>query len=149
MKPSKEIIKAAETVFLAMAYTETLRPIVEGYQRRIFEELGWHGYTQKNAYLVPDTVFEKWMARCNEERIKAHLDVDDPEKCPLLVAEHLQMQAERALIDLIEPITHINADDAICSGLDNYKKLIDLTLRWLAPYTSSAANILKAVAHAE
>lgn len=149
MKPSKKIIKAAETVFLAMAYTETMRPIVEGYQKRIFEELGWPGYTEKTAYLLPDSVFDQWVARCNEERIKAHLSVDDPGKCPLLVAEHLQVQAERALIDLVEPITHISAHDAICSGTENYKKLIDLTLRWLAPYTDSAANLLKKVGGAE
>ena len=33
--PTPEMIKAAKSVFLAMAHTETVRPIVEGYQREL------------------------------------------------------------------------------------------------------------------
>ena len=31
------MIVAAETLFIAMAYTQTIRPIVEGYQAEIWE----------------------------------------------------------------------------------------------------------------
>ena len=35
--PSKELLKAAELVFVTMAHTETIRPIVEGYKQKILD----------------------------------------------------------------------------------------------------------------
>jgi hypothetical protein len=149
---TKDMIQAAKTVFKAMAFTQTIRPIVEGYQQQIINEmkpqanerdakncqLGFKIITSpKQSYLMNNTDFQIYLKRCNEERIKAKLHVKSEEYCPLLVAEDLQRQAERAFIDIMEPVTHLTADKVLCTGLDNYKQLIDLSLRLLAPYVDN------------
>jgi hypothetical protein len=39
--PTAAMIKAAENVFVAIAFEQTVRPIVEGYQRKILAERTW------------------------------------------------------------------------------------------------------------
>ncbi len=39
--PTAEQIRSAELVFNCMALIATIRPVVEGYQRRILEENRW------------------------------------------------------------------------------------------------------------
>ena len=151
---TEDMKQAAKTVFMAMAFTETIRPIVEGYQQKIINEMkpqvnerDSKNYQMefktitnpKHSYLMNNTDFKIYLKRCNEERIKAKLHVENEEYCPLLVAEDLQRQAERAFIDIMEPITHLSADRVLCSkdGLDNYKKLIDISLRLLASFVNN------------
>jgi hypothetical protein len=151
---TEDMKQAAKTLFMAMAFTETIRPIVEGYQQKIINEMkpqvnerdaqicrmGFKIITNpKHSYLMNNTDFQTYLKRCNEERIKAKLHVDNEEFCPLLVAEHLQSQAERVFVEAMEPITHLSPDKVLCSkdGLNNYKKLIDLSLRLLAPYVKN------------
>jgi hypothetical protein len=143
---TEDMKQAAKTVFIAMAFTETIRPIVEDYQQKILNELKPKDVYRnevitnpKYSYQMNDSDFQVYLKRCNEERIKAKLHVESEEYCPLLVAEDLQRQAERSFIDIMEPITHLSADKVLCSkdGLDNYKKLIDLSLRLLAPYVNN------------
>lgn len=148
---TNEMKQAAKTVFMAMAFTQTIRPIVEEYQKRIiqeikpivadeFKQIGFTTITEsKDSYLMNETDFKTYLTRCNEERIKAKLHVDNVEFCPLLVAEDLQRQADRTFIDVMEPITHLTTDKVLCSnnGLANYKKLIDLSLRLVAPYVQN------------
>ncbi len=149
---TQDMINAAKTVFKTMAWTQTIRPIVEVYQRQILKEmqpqvnerdsknnrLGFKIITEpKHSYLMNNTDFKIYLKRCNEERIKAKLHVDNEEFCPLLVAEDLQCQAERAFIESMEPITHLTPDRVLNSGLDNYKKLLDISLRLLAPYVKN------------
>lgn len=151
IKITQEMKQAAKNVFMAMAFTQTIKPIVRGYQQKIIDELKPEiseqfkkherhtTITPENTYLMNDADFKVYLRRCNEERIKAKLHVDNEEFCPLLVAEDLQRQAERAFIDIMEPITHLTADRVLLSkdGLDNYAKLIDLSLRLLAPYVDN------------
>jgi len=142
--------QAAKNVFMAMAYTRTIRPIVEEYQKLVIAEIKppvaeeWlsRGIASrlitdaKDTYLMEDKDFQTYLKRCNEERIKARLHVDNEEFCPLLVAEDLQRRAERVFIEAMIPITHLTPERVLCSenGLANYDKLIDLSLRLLAPY---------------
>jgi hypothetical protein len=129
---------AAKNVFMAMAFTQTIRPIVEGYQQKILNEMKpivsakffKMGFDKKitnsnDTYLMNESDFQTYLKRCNEERIKAKLHVDNEEYCPLLVAEELQRKAERLFIETMEPITHLTAEKVLCSkdGLANYKKL--------------------------
>jgi hypothetical protein len=151
---TQDMKQAAKNLFMAMAFTETIRPIVEGYQRKIINEmkpqvnerdskisrLGFKTITEpKHSYLMNNTDFKIYLNRCNEERIKAGLKVKNDEYCPLLVAEDLQRQAERVFVETMEPITHLTADKVLCSkdGLANYKQLIDISLRLLAPYVDN------------
>jgi len=142
------MVRAAETVFLAKAWLETVRPIVEGYQRAILEQEKY-AYAEKHhdrrgkvwadyisdpnqTYLMADDDHAHYVKRCNEERIKAGLKVDNEAYCPLLVADHMVIQAENALIDIMEPVTGLSRDRVYM--LEDRKKLLDLTLRLLAPY---------------
>ena len=151
-RPTSAMIRAAENCFAAMALTETIRPIVEGYQHEILEEEKY-GYAEKHldrrglsgtdyitdpqhSYLMTDADFTHYMKRCNGERIAAGLHVDNEEYCPLLVAEHLQMQAEHAVIDAMAPVTGITRDQIFqtSNAMANLKKLIDLNLRFLSQF---------------
>jgi hypothetical protein len=157
--PSPEMIRAAENCFAAMAFTETIRPIVEGYQREILEyekypynpkmmlrrEKAPADYISnlKHTYMLTDEDAKHYYKRCNEERIKAKLHVDSEEYCPLLVAEHLQRDAEHALIDVMFPITHISRE-MIWNGsnaLEHLKKLLDLTLRLMAGFVDTKGTM--------
>ena len=150
-EPSPEMIRAAENCFAAMAYTKTIRPIVDAYQRRILAEMqaplaekwkerGRHTdeiiLNPDHTYLMEDADFQTYLARCREEQARAGLHTESPDHCPLLVAQHLQVKAEWVLIEAMEPITHI----AEVSG-DHRKRLLDLTLRFLAPFCDTAGTL--------
>jgi hypothetical protein len=141
-----DMVKAAETLFLAMAYTQTIRPIVEGYQKRIiteikpvvcqrFQSFGNTAITEgKDTYLMNEYDFKLYLKRCAEEAHKAGFKIPNDDYCPLLIAKSLETDAEHALIKAMYPITHLEANDVLCAGLDKYEKLIDLSLRLLAPF---------------
>jgi hypothetical protein len=155
-KPTPDMIRAAENCFAAMAFTELIRPIVEAYQRKVLAELRapmakkWtddsriKGHTilePDHTYLMEDADFQTYLTRTREEQAKAGLHTDSPEFCPLLVAEHIQVLAEWALIEAMEPVTHITEVYG-----KNRDKLLDLTLRFLSPFcdTESTLKRLKA-----
>lgn len=147
-KPSPKMIESAYTVFQAMAWVETVKPIVRGYQQAILDyekyyyakkwiDRGEHTHAEwisnpDHTYLMDDEGFKHYIKRCNEERIKAGLHVDSEEYCPLLVAENMLIKARWALIEIMEPITHIRLDDLY--KLEHQNELVELTLRMLAPY---------------
>lgn len=147
-KITNKMKEAAHTVFMAMAYTKTVRPIVEGYQKRIIEEIhpvvavdfqrmGFSTITDpKDSYLMNENDFKVYLDRSHEEAIKAGFKVEH-DYCPLLIAEDLQCQAEHAFIKAMYPITHLKVDDVLIAGLDKYHKLIDLSLRLLAPFVKT------------
>jgi hypothetical protein len=130
-----EIIRAGKTVFLAMAYTQTLKPVVDAYHDKVLREMGYPHLNSKTSYNLPDNVWDEYYKRVKVERDKAGLHVDNDDFCPLLVAENLECKAKRALVDLMEPITGLSADRVLTGGhaLENYDKLVDITLRFLAP----------------
>lgn len=145
-KPTKEMIKAAKNVLIAMAYTETVRPIVLKYQQKEIDIMQavnrYDGSIITNpahSYLMSDEDFEIYHKAIKEARDKAGLKVEHEDHCPLLVAEALQRNAERYLCDTMYPISKLSTDDVICSpgGLELYKELINLNLRLLLPYCNS------------
>lgn len=165
MKFNKSMItadmkKAAELVFVAMAWTETVRPIVEGYQRLILEDMQapvaatWSERVRgdqkiitnpEHTYLMEEGDFAIYLARTKEERDQAGLHVDNDVFCPLLVAEDMQRKAERVLVEAMQPLTGISFDRLICSrnGIENKKKYLDLTLRLLAPFVKDSGEMMK------
>lgn len=146
--PNQEQIAAGETVFMCMAAVQLIGPIVRDYQQRILNELGWPGLNPKTAYQLPDTVWPEYHRRCNDARVAANLHVDDPEKCPLLVAERLLSEAQEVLIGAMESVTGISYDQIMRSAncLVHLKSLVDLNLRMLAPWCK---NRMKERADAE
>lgn len=160
--PTKEMINAAEFVYIAMAWVRTVRPIVRRYQKAILEKYQfkiaarWQGSSHKadeiilapeQSYLLEDVDFKVYLDECNQARIKAGLHVDDPEFCPLLVAEEKLIKAEDTLIDVMEPLTGISWDDLMCSeeAIENRKRFVDLTLRLLAPFVKKKDMLLRCI----
>jgi len=145
--PTSEMIQSAKSVFMTMAMVETIKPIVKGYVREILAKHQFHIAQEwidkgdedriildpNQSYLLGDNDFAVYLAETNEAREKAGLKVDNPEFCPLLVAEDLQSRAENVLIDTMESITNFNQKEIALYG-ENRKKFLDLTLRLLAPF---------------
>lgn len=153
-RPHPEFIAAAEAVLMAKAYVETLRPVVEGYQRKILNEHHWHiakkwvdmgeddeVITDPNhTYLMEDEDFKEYLRLIRIEQDKAGLKTDNPDHCPLLVAEHLESQAKHVLIEEAESITGISFDD-IMRKFSLYNQYVDLLLS-LAVSTGKVKNRL-------
>lgn len=138
-QPSSEMIEAAKTVFMAMAFVETIKPIVTKYQSEALAKLqlknritGEVVLNQDHLYLVDQSEWKPYFDLCNEARVKAGLHVDNPDHCPLLVAESLLRQAQNVLIEIMEPITKISRDSIV--KIKDKEKLIDLTLKLLSSF---------------
>lgn len=156
-KPKHEQIQAANAVFMAMAYTETIRPDLEKIQQSLVDfwkpEIAarWIDKGRKpeiitswsRLYLASDEDTNIIYAEYNDEIKKAGYTVKAVGNCPLLEAENIERIAKRLLIDTMEPVTGLDTDMILCSakGLENYKKVIDLTLRLLAPYCNKDLKV--------
>lgn len=155
--PPPEMIAAANAVFMAMAYTDTVREVIEPIQARLLQDNHYkmdinrftrsegdaaeftalHGiYCRKwsELYLIFDEDMTDLMIKANYEYQKAGFKIE-LNYCPLLVAESTQREAERLLIDVMEPVTGLTTNKILTSkdGVNNFKKMVDLTLRLLAP----------------
>jgi len=137
-----ELKAAAEELLGAQAYTNLIRPVVEGYQSRI---LAQHQFRidqkwvergsedcvildPKEVYLMNDAdstvIFAEYDAAA-----KAN-DFDLPDGyCPLLVAENMIIKAERTLLNAARYITNIDPDEFW--DMKIRKELIDLTLNFV------------------
>lgn len=152
------MIQAAENVFAAMAFEQTLRPIVEGYQRKILSERTWrcapeylerairrsldepvesHVTDIKLTWTMEKTDFARFIKRCDEERLAAGLFVENEAHCSLLVAEDTTRKAKYALFKAMASITKITADSAVTLKHADRDKLTDLSLRLLAPFVKN------------
>jgi hypothetical protein len=143
--PTKDMIEAAETVFKAMAYVETLKPVVTGYQEAVlkkhqFEAEGDIVLNPDHCYLLKDTDFEIYLKEINEARVKAGLKISKEGNCPLLEAETILRDAQRVLVDTMEPVTNLDTDTVLCSknGMENYKQLIDMILKLLSSFVKKS-----------
>jgi hypothetical protein len=152
------MIQAAENLFAAMAFEQTVRPIVEDYQRKILAERIWrcapeylerakrracdepvvsHVTDIKLAWTMLKADFALYIERCNEERIAAGLAVETEAHCPLLVAEDATRKAKYALCDAMACVTKIPADAAVTLKQADYNRMVDLSLRLLAPFVKN------------
>jgi len=151
-KPTQDQVSAARAVFVSMAYADTVREVVEEYQKEFLdtfkpENKKFPRHNVKiitrlsDTYLMNDFDFDLYLDWC-EDKAKEHkltlksnkFGIIERGYCPLLAAEEVQRQAEHLLIESMESITGLTLHKIICSGLENLRKYIDLTLRLLAPY---------------
>ena len=158
--PTPEMISAAKAVFMAMAYTESVREVIEPVQKRLLqenhykidfntftrterdyehmkEEVGEYCRDWKYLYLIFDKDMTDLMNKAHYQYTRVlGFEVEKVGYCPLLCAESLERDAKRLLVDIMQPVTGLTAEDVLCAphALENYKKLIDLTLRLLSPY---------------
>ena len=152
-KPTTDMIESAKTLLMAMAYVQTIAPTVKAYRKKALDEVkGINRYDGTVVsdieldYQLTDEDFLRYLALTKKYRDAEGLKVDDDDYCPLLVAEHLVTKAQWALIESMEVITGIKQDELLCSGMENYKKYIYLTLRLLIPFVGTTEEILAEVA---
>lgn len=155
-QPTDEMISAANAVVMAMAYVQTIRPIVLANRQKVLDK-NWYKCgndlaikcIERGAKEIPefckndhdliyisDADFGHYHTECKQLHDQAGLTVENPEHCPLLVAESMERKAQDVLAEVMVPVTNITKDMIFQSGkaLENWDKYIDLTLRMLAPY---------------
>lgn len=141
-KPTPEQIEATKAVFMAMAYVETIRPIVQKYQREILEQIdarnretGKPIRREFDTYLMTEEQFNEYLKLVHEQHLKHGFKVEYG-YCPLLTAENTLIQAQNALLKAMQPFTKIDPSELynLVHHLDIRRKLIDLTLRFMAQF---------------
>lgn len=168
--PTPEMIAAAETCFAAMAYTQTVAPVIEAIQQKVLDanKYAWdfesvsggvenpkrdfaefvakHGeYCSRefDTYLIGDANLSHYIDECHKEYLLAGFDVKHG-YCPKLIAESLERDAKRALIDALQPITGVTSEMATRS-LKRYREFVELSLRLMAPFCGDSKTILKSL----
>lgn len=165
--PTADMISAAKAVFMAMAYTGTVREVIEPIQFRLLQENNYKNDLTRFARNEEDILYMKqrhgeycrtwddlWLLfdeDMSDLMIKAHYEytqvlkfkVPEVGYCPLLMAESLERDAKRLLIETMHPVTGLSPDDILCgrNALENYKKLVELSLRLLAPYCKTMETV--------
>lgn len=145
--PSKELFQAINDAFICEAWVKVVRPIVTDIQKKALaagqypsdkeHRLAGPILDPKQAYLMTDENFLKYMAVCNEGYQAAKLHQETPEHCPLLVAENLLVQADNVILKLARQL-HQTGDAAKLDPTmlygDNRKKYLDLTKRFICSH---------------
>jgi len=146
-KPSVEMIKTAQEVFLNMANVETIKPIVEKIQKEVLNKhkfkiaKKYHNQERDlivlnndRTYLLNDKDFKVYLKECRQEEIKIKLIDESFNKdfCPLLVAEHNLIKAQHKLINLMGKPFKIKSENIYKT--EHRKKFIDLSLKYLVQF---------------
>jgi hypothetical protein len=149
-----QMAKAAGTYLAALAFEQTLRPIVLGYKKRVLEKYQFTNdgeieiikssrpdllaQIQKRvvldpelSYLLNQSDWDVYYQECEIERIKAGLRVERDGDCPLLVAENLTRIARAAFVDALEPASGCSLDTLLCSESSILDQYVDLMLNLL------------------
>ncbi|SHN42196.1 hypothetical protein [Chitinophaga sp. CF418] len=147
-KVTKEMIQAAEDVFIAIAYSETIRPAIIEIQQNILKRFQYKVdeqaskarlrepiVTHERSYLMSDNDFSHYLTHLHKEYIMAGFKVEYG-YCPLLIAEDIQRNAEKKLITVMESVSGISFDMIFMgpAPIVNKQKLIDIYLKLLASY---------------
>lgn len=159
---------AANTLVVAMAYTQTVRPVIKKIESDLFEKHKYRwdldkvcGGVEKQkrdiieftnkygefckdesmAYLISDKDFAHYLTEKHHKVVNAGFNVEYG-YCPLLIAEDLERKARRLLIDEMQPITGLKFDDffSTTKWAENMNKYIDLTMRLLSPYLKNTLS---------
>jgi hypothetical protein len=159
-KPTTEQITACELLLVAMAYTQTVKPIIQKIETDLLEKYQYKWDTQKckhsdinelverkgtyckrefDTYLISDADFGHFLTEKHAAFTAQGFKVKEFGYCPLLVAENLERQARRHFIDSMEPVTKMSYD--MVSGskdcVKNIMKIADLSLRYVTPFTNT------------
>lgn len=164
--PTAEQIRATRFLLAAMAHESMVSPIVSAYQSEILARNRWpkdpkwaeigagqEGHDEwfaapilddKQVYLMSAEHFEAYRDECRAAQARARLVSESPDHCPKLVAEYQTLQARRALVKALEPVTGITWD-VLAMRLENIEKFIDLALKVMAPFVGDAQDVLQEV----
>lgn len=160
-QPTQGMIDAARKVFMAMAWVDTVKPIVLAYQRQILAEGQWHIPADKHAmlerrsgnspldtlvldpskaYMLAEDDFKAYYLKCETARVHADLHISTVGGCPLLEAQGTLMLAKRLLVEQMEPISNQTYEKLISTKAEAFGKFVEMTLRHLAPFVATASD---------
>lgn len=159
---TSDMVEAANTFCLAKAFVQTVRPVVDGYQKEV---LALNQFTNKGeiarmaegaakrgrepiqideavvldpeyVFLLSDEDFKSFWAQCLERQKAAGLVTKSDQECPLLVAESHEREARRLFVDAMKPITKMDSDMLMASknGFENFTKAAELSLHLLGGF---------------
>jgi hypothetical protein len=132
-----QLKKAAINLAKAQAAAETVKPIVHAYQMQALNELeAVNRYTGetitdvKHAWTITEDKEAAYYARIEELKIEAGWTDLPKDHCPLLVAESIVRDAERALLkcSLLLPLGNEQVDFNEILNLDKRKEAVDLMM---------------------
>jgi len=152
-----ESVKSAVNAYLmARAYAEVHREKVDSIQRHLLETAKYYVDPKwkdtrsfqdgidderitdlKLTYLMSDSESKDYFADLKAALIKAGYEIEDIPgaegrwKCPALVAESLQRDTERLIIECASDMVNGGenfADKLLCFGLERYHRFIDLVV---------------------
>jgi len=149
MAKDRQCIEAAENLFIAKAYYETvyehLRPlqveVLEKHQFKVADEQVKKGRKHEvvtnpdRLHLISDEDFEIYQKEVHEIYLNEGYNVNFG-YCPVLIAYNQMNDAERNLCDAVEKYTGISHFQLVCSGLDKVREYIELNLEFFAPLVS-------------
>jgi hypothetical protein len=150
MTSDPDCIKVVNTLFIAVAYCETVRAIIEPkkqeivdfYKFKIARDMGEIGIIKKHEhmYLSSDEDFQIYMKEMDKFHKEQGFKKPGYEYCPLLMAESTVRDIKVQVCNFLEPWIGIKYSD-ISWKLDTYKKYFDLIMTMFA---SSVAAYQKA-----
>lgn len=152
--PTQEMIDAAGRVFFCMTHLKTIEPIIKAIEEKLLSEMQLKEVRNpekvitdsKYLYLISDEDAELYCDKYSSVlSLNGYEEFAKDGRCPLLVAKKELTLAENHLIKVMEPITQTSIELLSSSGafLENRAKLIDLTLKLLAPFVDSKTILEK------
>ena len=121
-----ELREAVTRLRAAQAYTASIRPTIEAYQRELmavcgltydieFDKAGQPITELRDSWKADSESHARWCAALDEAH-KAHgFEVVEPGQCPLLVAEHEEIKAGKAVCAAAAYISGVGAEHATAS----------------------------------
>lgn len=154
-----KMVAAAESLFVAKALEETIRPVVEGFEQEILSRLqlrtdkryAIHGIDRvvldrKHTYLLAPDDLAIFLEETFSAAKKANLKVASPENCPLLEAEYVRMKKENELLEALGQHPSLGSFKNFRSmSLEARAQAIELSLRLLAPFVRKAPELLESL----
>lgn len=161
-QPTREMVQAAASVFMAMAWVATVKPVVEAYQARVLKVGQWRirpEFAEKmharggrsdpagdiitdpqQSFLLSEDDFTKYLTAVNIERTNAGLAIQREGNCPLLEAENLLVKTKHRLVSVMAPVTKLSLEKITSAPMSDYTQYIELTLRLLSPFVEKASK---------
>lgn len=156
-KPTPEMIRMAEYLFMAITIENAVRDRVHAYETailaareyRVSDEL--RAIMVSSGHQVPDRITEPqraaWMgeadredylSRCRDAADAAGMTPTPPYDCPLIEAEATRVLAEEHLLECMQSLA-----PGIAGAVGQLrKKAVDTSLSLLAPYARDARGII-------
>jgi hypothetical protein len=128
---SEAIEPSVNAVLMATAYAQAMRERCDKIQRRLLASGRYGGDGEpKYTYLLPDEAAARYFADLDAAYREAGYTDLEPGHCPALIAESLQRDAERALIEAAEEFfPGVTLHKLLCAGLDKHREFLDLLIK--------------------